>query len=139
MPDESTTPDLVEFTRAFFEAANCGDMDALMSAFAPDGIWEAAPLGVSFKGRAAIRGFLEDWIGAYEEYEMEPEDVRDFGNGVALSVLHQTGRPPGSTSVVRVRSGFVAVVTGGVIVQVTSYTDIDAARAAAERLAEERG
>jgi hypothetical protein len=25
----------------------------------------------TFKGRAAIRGFLEDWLGSYEDYEIE--------------------------------------------------------------------
>jgi hypothetical protein len=33
----------------------------------------------------AIRGFWEDWLGAYEEYEMTPEEILDLGTGVVLS------------------------------------------------------
>ena len=139
MPEESTTPDLVERTRRGFEAVNRRELDAVLGAFAQDAVWEAAPLGVSFEGVAAIRGFFEGWIGSYEEFAMEPEEVLDLGNGVVFSVCLQRGRPLGSTGVVGVRSGFVMVLVGGLIAQVTAYVDIDEARAAAERLAEERG
>jgi ketosteroid isomerase-like protein len=139
MPEESATPDVVELTRRFAQAAKRRDFDAMLSPFVPDAVWEAAPLGVSFEGVAAIRGFFEDWIGSYEDFEMESEQVLDLGNGVGLAVLIQSGRPVGSTGFVRVRSGFVAVLVGGMIVQVKVYTDIAQARAAAERLAESRG
>jgi ketosteroid isomerase-like protein len=138
MPEESTTPDLVELVGDVFGAVNRRDFDAMLSHFAPDAVWEAAPLGVSFEGVAAIRGFFEDWIGSYDEFEMEPEEALDLGNGVVFSVSLQRGRPLGSTGVVQVRSGFVAVLVGGMIVQVMVYPDIDEARADAERLAEER-
>ena len=137
--EESTTPDLVALTRRFAEAAKSRDFDAMLSPFPPDAVWDAAPLGVSFEGVAAIRRFFEEWIGSYEEFELEPEQVLDLGNGVGLVLMIQGGRPVGSTGVVRVRSGFVAVLVGAMIAQVTVYTDPDEARAAAERLAEERG
>jgi ketosteroid isomerase-like protein len=139
MPEKSTTPDLVELVRSSLEAAKGRNFDAMLSHFAPDAVWEAAPLGVSFEGVAAIRGFFEDWIGSYDEFEMEPEEVLDLGSGVVFSVSLQRGRPLASTGVVQVRSGFVAVLAGGMIEQVMVYPDIDEARAAAERLAESRG
>ena len=49
------------------------------------------------------------------------------------------GRPVGSSSEVRQRTAGVTVWAGGLIERVTFYLDIDQARAAAERLAEERG
>jgi ketosteroid isomerase-like protein len=139
MSEESTTPDPVELVGDVFEAVNRRDFDAMLSHFAPDAVWEAAPLGVRFEGVAAIRDFFDDWIGSYQEFEMEPEEVLDLGNGVVFSASIQGGRPLGSTGVVRVRSGFVGVLVDGTIVQVTVYADIDEARAAAERLAESRG
>jgi hypothetical protein len=45
---------------------------------------------------------------------------------------------PRSSGEVRLRSGVVGEWVDGVIVRVTIYPDIDEARAAAERLAEER-
>ena len=41
MPEESTTPDLVELARQGFEAVSCGELDPLMSFFAPGAVWDA--------------------------------------------------------------------------------------------------
>jgi ketosteroid isomerase-like protein len=139
MPEESTTPDLVEITR-FIDAASRGDIDLLMSFFAPDAVWVGSLSGIgSLQGAAAIRSFLDDWIGSYQEFEIETEEVLDVGNGVMLSVSLQKGRPVGSTGYVQLRYATVAVWVGGMIERFTTYKDIDQARAAAERLAESRG
>jgi hypothetical protein len=82
---------------------------------------------------------VEDWIGVYEEFEVETEEFRDLRNGVAFAVNRQKGRPAGSTGVVQLRQGIVSLVEGGLIERVTTYLDPDQARAAAERLAGERG
>src|ERR1700694_5238585 len=94
--EESTTPDLVELTRGFFEAASRRDLDAVMSFYAPDAVWEAVSLGTSFEGVAAIRGFFEDWTGAYGEFEIEMEEALDLGNGVVFAVTRLAARPAGS-------------------------------------------
>jgi ketosteroid isomerase-like protein len=140
MPEESTTPDLVELTRRWFEAANRRDLDAAQTFLVPDAVWEAVSLGTSFEGIAAMRGFFEDWIGAYEEYEMEPEKVLDLGSGVVFVVVRLAARPVGSTGSRLMRRRPLAFIwTGGLIARVTAYADsIDEGRAAAERLAEER-
>lgn len=51
----------------------------------------------------------------------------------------QRGRPAGSSGEVTIRYGSVGVWDAGLMVRVTQYSDIDEGRAAAERLAEERG
>jgi len=91
-----------------------------------------------FEGLAAIRGFLEDWLGSYEEMQWEAEEIRDLGNGITLAVVVQTARPVGSTGEVQVRSAGVSIWTDGLVERVTNYADIDEGRLAAERLAEER-
>ncbi len=139
MSEESTTPDLVALMRRLFEAAERDDFDAAMRFFASDAVWESMGLGTRFEGVAAIRGHFEDWRGAYEEYEMELEEVLDLGNGVVFATLAQGGRPAGSTGRVRVREARVATWVDGMFARTTTYLDIDEARAAAERLAEERG
>jgi ketosteroid isomerase-like protein len=139
MSEESTTPDLVELTRRFFEAANRRDFDAVLSIFAADALWETPPLGTSFEGVAAIRGFFEDWTTAYDEHEFEPEEILDLGHGVVFAVARQDARPVGSTGCVQTRAVFISEWVERMIVRVTVYYDIDEARAAAERLAEERG
>ena len=139
MPDESTTPDLVELTRRAEEVAERGDWDAVMR-FAADAVWDMSrsDMGI-FERRTAIRDFFEDWFGAYEEFGFELEENVDLGNGVGFRVRTQRGRPVGSTGEVRMRSAEVAMWVDGMIDWVTTYLDIDEARAAAERLAEERG
>src|SRR5215216_6996703 len=97
MPEEATTPDLVEITRRAFEAANRRDLDAVISFYASDAVFEGRMrAGDTFEGRAAIRSFLEDWFGAYEELEFKLEDVRDLSNGVVFAVVAQDGLPVGS-------------------------------------------
>jgi ketosteroid isomerase-like protein len=139
MPDESTTPDLVERVRRLNEAAERLDLDAILSFYAPDAIWEGRASGITLEGRTAIRGFLEEWLGAYEEYKQEVEEIQVLGNGVVFVVTHASGRPVGSTGRVENRFVMVGVWEAGLIVRGTGYDDIDEARAAAERLAQERG
>ena len=72
MPEESTTPDLVELVRRRMDAGDSGDVDAMTSFFAPDAAWDSTPMGLEvYEGRAAIRRFFEDWWGSYEESEVE--------------------------------------------------------------------
>jgi ketosteroid isomerase-like protein len=137
MPEESTTPDLVELTRLAFEAVNQRDIDAVVSFFAPDAVLEGRVEDLF--GRASIRGFLEEWLGSFAElrYEVEQLDVLD---GVVLAVVKQEGRPVGVDGQVHQREGWaICWSVDGLIVRLTTHADIDEARAAAERLAEERG
>jgi uncharacterized protein (TIGR02246 family) len=138
MSEESTIPDLVELMGRAFEAANRRDLDAVASSFAEDATFDGRALGDHFQGRAAIRSFLEDWFGAYEELEVGLEEVRDLGNGVVFAVVVQNGRPAGSAGHLRQREGWVFVWVRGLIARLT-ISEVDEARAAAERLAQERG
>ena len=137
--EESTTPDLVEFSRRLVEAGNRHDFDAVMSFYAPDAVWEGRASGMTFEGGTAVRGFWEDWFASYEELRFAQEEALDLGNGVVFSVVTQRARLVGSSGEVRQRSGVVGEWVGGLIVGVTLYRDIEEARAAAQRLAEERG
>jgi ketosteroid isomerase-like protein len=141
MSQEPTTPGPVELTRRGIEAADRGDFDAMLRTYAPDAVWDLNPLGGlgTFEGHVAIRRFLEDWHSNYEELEIAPEEILDLGNGVIFSVVIQKGRPVGSRGDVQQRQAIVGVWVAGLFVRITHYGDIDEARAAAERLAEERG
>jgi uncharacterized protein (TIGR02246 family) len=138
MAEESTTPDLVELVGRAFEAANRRDLDAVASSFAEDATFDGRVVADSFEGRAAIRRFLENWFGAYEELEFMLEEVRNLGNGVVFAVVVQNGRPAGSAGHLRQREGWVFVCIRGLIARLTTY-EVDEGRAAAEGLAEERG
>jgi ketosteroid isomerase-like protein len=139
MPEEATAPDLVELQNRLTAAARSRDLDAMTAFYAPDGVYDMSPVGMGvFEGQAAARDFIEEWWGAYDEFEFEAEETLDLGNGVGFRVVVQTGRPVGSSGKVQLRYAAVGVWEDGRIVRMTNYDDIDTARAAAQRLAEQR-
>jgi hypothetical protein len=98
-----------------------------------------APWGMgTFRGLEAIRGFMEDWLGAYGEYSMEAEEIVDLGNEVTFAVLIQRGRFVGSIGEAQLRYASAALWVGGLMTRCTNYRDVEEARAAAERLAREQ-
>jgi ketosteroid isomerase-like protein len=140
VPEESTTPDPRELTLLITEAFNRRDFDEVMRFFASDAVFDMSAVGMgTLEGVAAIRGFYEDWVGSYEEYRAEIDEFVDFGNGITLAVLSLKGRPLGSSGEVRLRYASVGTTVENLVVQATNYLDVDEGRAAAERLAQERG
>src|SRR3981081_1938193 len=102
MSEESTTPDLMELTRRSIEAQE-ESIDAAVSFYAPDAIWDASwGMGV-FEGQEAVRGFFRDWRSPYDEMAREIEAIRDLGNGVTFAVIVQTGRVVWSNGTVQLR------------------------------------
>ena len=127
----------VDLVRKQLEALDRRDLDGVMNSVAEDTVLEGR-FENFFEGRAAIRRFLEDWFRAWEELDFELEEVSDLGGGVVFAVVIQDGRPVGSDGRVRQREGWVYLWVGGSIARLTT-SEVDQARAAAERLAEQRG
>jgi ketosteroid isomerase-like protein len=140
MAEKSTTPDLVELVGRVYEIGNLRAYEDLGTVFAGDCVLDVSPMGVGvFEGLAALRGFVENWLDPYVEFEVESEELHDLGHGVVLTVNRQTARPVGSSGYVHRHDAWVFLGKGGMLVRWTAYPDIDEARAAAQRLAEERG
>ncbi len=137
MSEESTSPDLAELTRVVFEAVNRRDIDAVMSFFAPDALLAGFEV---VEGRAAIRGFLDEWFGYFAELRFEVEEFVVLDDGVVLAVVHQEGRPVGVDGQVHQREGWaIHWSADGLLVRLTTNNDIGEVRAAVARLAQERG
>jgi ketosteroid isomerase-like protein len=137
MPEESTTPDLVEMIRHVFETFSRRDLEASASYFAPDAVWEGFEVAI---GRERIQALWEDYARSAGDLQIELKDVVDYGHGVLLAITNHTGHPQRSEHEVRGREAYVYECSGGLIDHVTPFPgDIDEARAAAERLAESRG
>jgi hypothetical protein len=77
-------------------------------------------------------------FGEHEEVDLE---LLDLGNGVVFTATRLSGHQRSAGAVGRVHGvyGYVHVWTDGKLSRLTVYPDIDEGRAAAERLAEERG
>jgi hypothetical protein len=137
---ESTTPGLLGKVRQTVEAFGRRDIDGVLDFYAPDAIWDSSAIGIGVHdGRDAVRELLEDWLRAYDAYEQAADELRDLGNGVTFVVIVQRARPAGGDRFVEFRFAAVTIWEDGLVERVTTYLDIDQARAAAERLAEERG
>jgi ketosteroid isomerase-like protein len=140
MLEESTTHDLVELTRQLIDAGNRRDLDAAMSLFAADVVWESWDGVGVFEGARAVRGFLGDWLSSYEVFEIELEEILDMGDGITFAVGRQGGRLLGAAGRVEGRSAWAATWEHGLAIHlIASSMDIAGVRAAAERLAASRG
>jgi ketosteroid isomerase-like protein len=140
MSEESTTPDLVELWRLAVVACNRRDIDALMSNSASNVVYDLSARGLGvFEGKAAARGYVVDWFAAFDDLVFELDEIAFLANGVVCAVISQHGRFEGVAEPVHAREGWVGVHSADGLLQLfLGYGDIDEARAAAERLAEER-
>ncbi len=137
--EESANPELLELVGELLAALERRDYEAAMTHFGADPVWDMSAVGTGvFSGSSAIRGLLEDWNGSYEEWTCEAEELVDLGHGIVLTVLNERGRPVGSTGRVQLRYALITSLADDLIARAASYLDVDAARAAAERLARER-
>jgi len=110
------------------------------SFYAPDVVWESVGLGTTFRGLAAARGFVTDWVGRFEDYEIDVEAIVDLGGGVTFVRSGHTGRLVGSPrDVLLPREVLVHVLVweNAMVTRVISSGDTPEARALAERIAEE--
>ena len=141
MSEESTTPGLVELLGRCFEAISAGDLDGAQPFFTHDAVLDMTrTTGVVVHGLDAIRAFQEDWLAGYEEVAYTAEEIIDAGNGVAFVRVLQTARPKGTAGHVTQREPNVLITEDGRVVRMIIYpeSELDEARAAAERLAQER-
>jgi ketosteroid isomerase-like protein len=138
MAEEFTTAGPVELTGQLVEAFDRGDVDAIGSFGADDAVLQAAALGMRFEGVKAIRAFVEDWFGSFADLAFELREVRHISNGVVLVLIDRCGRPVGTLATIQQLEAWAIEWATGHITQLASYLDINEARAAAKRLAQER-
>jgi ketosteroid isomerase-like protein len=140
MPEEPTTRVLVELVQRSVDAVNRRDFDQFAGFLRSDSVWDLSPMALGiYEGSSAVLAFVEDWNGSYEEFELVLEEVRDLGNEVVFAVVLQRARLTNSTAEFRMRYASVNSRAARVFERITNYTDVDEARSAAERLAQERG
>ena len=138
MSEESTIPDPVQRLHEAFAAATAEDLDGVTADLAPNAVWVMDEVGLGpFEGVDAIRAFLLEWWSLWEEHNHVVEQVHVLTERVGYAIIREDGRIKGSDAVVEARVAHVIESVDGLVTRDTTYVDIDAARAAAERLAEE--
>jgi hypothetical protein len=140
MSEQSDQPDALASARGFCDSIERRDFEAALSFFGPDPVWDMSALGMgAFEGRVQIRDLFEDWSRAYDEWGITFDEFLDLGGGIVFAVVTERGRLAGSTGRLHFRVAVVAAFVERLIMRVSTYADIDEARTAAARLAEERG
>ena len=119
----------LEGLRASYEALNRGDIEGTVEALAPNAEWhESSELPDSgvFRGRDAVRSFLEDFLEQWSEFRQEIEEVLVEGDRAAL-FIHLTARGRESGARVDARYAHLWTVRDSKGVRVDAYYDRDAA------------
>jgi ketosteroid isomerase-like protein len=109
--------------------------EPLFAILADDVEWDyvgAFPESQTYRGPDAVRGFFQQWSGAFDEFGMEVEDMIDAGESVVV-LLHQWGRGKDTGVPVENRTWQVFDFRAGKIVHCAGYEAKADALAAARR------
>ncbi|HSJ18605.1 MAG TPA: nuclear transport factor 2 family protein, partial [Solirubrobacterales bacterium] len=79
-----------------------------------------------YRGRDALRAFLEEFLESWDRFHQEVEEVVVVGDRAAL-MIHLTARGRGSGAEVNARYAHVWTLRDGLGVRVDAYYDRDAA------------
>ena len=122
----------VEIVRGMYEAFGRGDADAALAYFDPGVVVDASHRvdGRVGHGHEELVAILGEWMGTWDEWREEVEEIRDAGDQVLVTST-QRGRGKGSGAEWANRFGMLYKIQGGKISRWTIYDDPDAALEAA--------
>lgn len=115
------------------EAGSAGDFDGLLALHDPD--WEGfipddVPVAGTYHGLDGVRAFVQEWLEAWEEFRIEPEDFIESGDTVIV-VVRYWGRGRGSGVEVHDRWVYLYKLRDEKIVRWRLYGDLNEALDAA--------
>ena len=128
----------VEVVRAVFDAWNRGGLADMAPLLAEDVEWlevmgrPEAP-GVAQRGRSRLESSLESLFDAWEQYRLEPQEVRECGDDRVVAVVREVARGRESKLEVASDWGYLVTVRGRKVTRVEAYRDPAQALEAAER------
>lgn len=125
------TEDALAIVRTAYEALSRRDLDAMVDVVAPDAVLvdPDLPGGGEFHGPSGFRRFLQQWLEAFDELDVEVEDFVAAGDRV-VACVHQRGLSTSGVPV-EMRDGHVWTVADGRVTRVELYLTHEAALAAA--------
>lgn len=101
------------------------DPEAFYSVFDEGVEWHTGfvfPDATSYRGVDGVREFFRTWIGTFEDWGFEVEEVLDVGDSVVI-LLHQWGRGKGSGAEVELRFWQVWTFAEGKVVRCVAHFD----------------
>src|ERR1700733_12816171 len=81
----------VEIARRVIEAGDAGDFETVLALHDPE--WEGFipsdyPVAGTWRGHDGVRGFTEEWLAAWHEFRIEPEEFFEGGDAVVVAVRY---------------------------------------------------
>jgi ketosteroid isomerase-like protein len=104
----------VQIVRSIYEAVERGDWDRAFREASRD-VELKTPLGINpdtFRGREAFQGYIEEMLGAFQEWTIKPEEFVETGDQVVV-ILRLRARPRGSSAEIEIRIGHLWTIRGG--------------------------
>jgi len=88
----------VEVVRACCEASARGDWDAAMTAIHPEIVYDLSffPEGRVYHGHAGIREAFRIWLGAWQDYRQEWDEILEAGDETVVVIGRELARGKGS-------------------------------------------
>ena len=115
----------VESVRRMLDEAR-EDPEVMYGMLGDDVEWEIGDLGLpgpsTRRGPDGVREFFRDWVGAFESWGYEAEELVDAGDAIVVQ-LHQWGRGKGSGATVENRFWQVWTVRDGKVVRATHHAE----------------
>jgi len=129
----------VAIVRRMYEAFQAGDAERALAHLDPDVLVDATgrvDTGAG-RGREAVATIVGSWVGAFDEWSEEIEEVRDLGDHVCV-VATQRGRGKETGLPVEYRYAVLYEIRADKIARMTMHPDTETAleAAAASRQAE---
>jgi ketosteroid isomerase-like protein len=113
----------VEIVRRMYEAFQRGDFDGALAYFDPEVEVDASVRvdeGIGH-GRDAVATMVARWVGAWDDWREEIEEMRDVGRHVVV-VSTQGGRAKGSGIEVETRYAVLYEIRGDTITRMVLHT-----------------
>jgi len=125
-------PGGVDVVHEIVDAFNRGDVEAMLARMDPDFEWrplEDSPVSRNLRGHDHVRGYVEDWLGTFDNLRLELGELSAVGDQVVVVV---EGHGRGRASGVELYNRFCQVWTlrGGRAVRMEEYATRDQGLAA---------
>jgi uncharacterized protein len=116
----------LEVVRRLFRAFDRADYGATLEALDPKIEWQVPP-GIAigqevYRGREDVRRGFTEWLGVWDTYRFEPEEMLDHGDHVVVGGM-QIGRGRGSGVEVRLPTFSVFTLRDGKVTRHRSFRD----------------
>jgi ketosteroid isomerase-like protein len=127
----------VEVVRRSFGAWNRGDIEGFIALYHRDCEWDFSrfdgwPEESVYAGHSALRRLFEQWLSAWEDFHVEPQQLRAVGDNRVLAQARTFSRGKKSGAYVESPPFYqLCTLREGKVLRVTNYTDPDEALEAA--------